>query len=65
MILRVSVDADGSVAAVSVEKGSGHGALDAAAAEAVAHWTFRPATEDGRPVPSVVLQPVTFLPPRR
>ncbi len=58
--LRVSVGADGRVLAVSVEESSGSEALDRAAAAAVARWVFHPATLDGVPRESVVLQPVTF-----
>ena len=58
--LRVGVAADGSVASVEVAVTSGSAALDEAALECVRGWRFLPATADGTPVASVVLQPVTF-----
>ena len=36
------------------------GDLDAAARDAVSQWTFRPAIENGQPVPSTVTVPVDF-----
>ncbi len=58
--LRIEVSAAGRVAAVEVETSSGTPALDAAAVRAAGAWTFDPATEDGRPVPSTVRRWVRF-----
>jgi len=58
--LRVEVAADGSVAGVSVAVPSGTPALDDAAVEAARAWLFDPATEDGRPVASLVFRWVRF-----
>lgn len=58
--LRLLVDADGSVKEAAVARTSGSEALDEAALEAVKQWRFEAATEDGKPVASVVLQPLDF-----
>ena len=58
--VRVEVEADGSVRGAGVAESSGHEALDAAAVEAAESWVFLPATEDGRPVASVVYRWVAF-----
>jgi periplasmic protein TonB len=58
--LRLVVGPDGTVRSVDVADTSGSRALDAAAVEAVRGWLFDPATEDGVPVESTVLLPVTF-----
>lgn len=58
--VRVEVEADGSVRGTTVAVSSGNAALDAAALEAAGGWVFLPATEDGRPVASVVYRWVSF-----
>ena len=58
--LRLVVSEDGSVLSVAVEVPSGSEALDDAAASAARDWRFEPATEDGAPVLSTVLVPVSF-----
>jgi len=60
VILRVTVSATGSVLAVSVLHSSGHGSLDAAAADAVRQWRFVPASRGGVPVEGVAEAPVDF-----
>lgn len=58
--LRLRVDLDGSVAMVTLERGSGVASLDAAAIEAARRWRFRPATRNGQPVSAEALTSVTF-----
>lgn len=60
VLLRVEVDAEGNPSSVEVERSSRSRDLDRAARDAVLQWTFRPAIEDGEPVPSVVTVPVDF-----
>lgn len=60
VLLRVEVDAQGNAASVEIEGSSRSRTLDRAAREAVSQWTFRPAIEGGRPVPSTVTVPVDF-----
>jgi len=61
VMLRVLVDVDGHPLEVEVERGSGHRELDAAARKHVLrHWTFRPATVDGRPVQAVGIVPIAY-----
>ena len=63
--LIVSIAPDGRAAAVDIASSSGYTALDDAARRAVARWHFRPATEDGKPVPSVFNEQIEFtLEPR-
>ncbi len=50
VVVRATIDREGRVTDVLVEKGLGFG-LDEAAIEAVRRWTFEPATLRGRPVP--------------
>jgi protein TonB len=58
--LRLTIDAEGRVARVVLERSSGHAVLDAAAAAAVREWTFFPASVDGVPTAVTVLKPVVF-----
>jgi protein TonB len=58
--LRLLVDAEGNVKEAAVARSSGSEALDEAALAAAKEWHFEPATEDGTPVASVVLQPLDF-----
>jgi protein TonB len=51
----VQVDADGHPTNVSITKSSGYDSLDQAAVKCVNnHWHFKPAMQDGHPVPSTV-----------
>lgn len=61
VLLEASIDAEGRLVDLIVVRSSGHEVLDRAAIEAVRGWApgaFRPAMEDGRPVPGVV--PIQF-----
>lgn len=60
VILRVRVGVDGRPADAEVARSSGHALLDSAALEQVKAWRFKPATEDGKPVPGTVSVPVIF-----
>ncbi len=56
----VSVGADGAVAGVEVAVSSGHADLDRTATDAVSHWHFRPAHQNGVAVPTQMLQVFNF-----
>lgn len=59
--LRLSVQADGSVARAEVVTSSGRQDLDQAASQWItAHWTYKPAIRDGVPAASEVLAAVQF-----
>ena len=61
VVLRVSIDASGSVEQASVLQSTGYPALDTAALEAVRVWRFQPAMSAGRPVAAVVNVPLNFI----
>ena len=56
----VTVDTDGSVRDVQVEKATPPGVFDAATLEAARQWRFAPLLQDGKPVQGQVRVPVTF-----
>jgi protein TonB len=60
VLLNVQVSADGTPAAVSLNRSCGHPLLDRAALEAVRRWTFEPARAADLPVSSLVVIPVRF-----
>jgi TonB family protein len=61
VILDVTVNANGSVGAVSVREGIPEcPALDESAQEAVREWKFEPATKDGKPIEMTVGVPLRF-----
>ncbi len=61
VLLQVLVDVDGRPLQVEVQKSSGHRELDDAARRFVLkHWTFRPATRDGRPVQAIGIVPIAY-----
>lgn len=55
------IQADGTVT-VEKDAGTGSDTLDQVALEAARHWTFHPATEDGKPVDSYLRLTVNFVP---
>jgi protein TonB len=59
-LLKVYVQANGSIGEVRVERSAGHVALDQAAADAVSKWHFQPARSGPDPVAMWVLIPVEF-----
>lgn len=63
--LRVLIDVQGNVAAVSVVSASGHPSLRSASVSAAKQWRFSPARYQGRAVPVWAPRTLTFkLPPR-
>ena len=59
--LRLSVQADGRVAAAEVLSSSGRQDLDQAAAQWITgHWTYRPAIRNGAPAATQVTAAVNF-----
>ena len=59
-VLIVSIDANGGVLDVVVERSSGNRNLDRAAVQAARRWSFRPEVRDGRKIASRVRVPVDF-----
>jgi protein TonB len=60
VLLRAMINADGTVAQLSVQKTSGFSRLDQAALETVKHWRFVPARRGGQTVPAWVVVPISF-----
>lgn len=60
VVLRVRVTAEGTAAAVQVDRTSGHSRLDTAAVDAVQKWRFVPARRGAAAVEAWVLVPVEF-----
>ncbi|WP_133479488.1 energy transducer TonB [Cognatilysobacter segetis] len=61
VLLEVLVDVDGRPLQVTISRSSGHRELDLAAKRQVlAHWRFKPAMRNGRPVQAIGLVPVDF-----
>ncbi len=58
--LKVLVTESGTVAEVSVSQSSGDRRLDAAAAEFVKGWRYKPAVQDGKPRRVYTYAVVTF-----
>lgn len=59
--LQVLVDVDGKPLEVDIHTSSGHRSLDREAVRHVLrHWTFQPATKDGRAVQAIGLVPIEF-----
>ena len=52
----VSIDAGGSVKSVEIATSSGYADLDQTAQNAVSHWHFRPAIQNGVAVPMQIMQ---------
>jgi protein TonB len=60
VLLRVRVSPSGRVEAASVERSSGHDALDEAALAAVRAWTFVPSRQGGLAISGWVSVPIVF-----
>jgi len=60
VMLRLEIEASGTVASVEVARSSGHPALDAAAVTTVRTWRCRARTRGGEPVASTETLPVHF-----
>jgi len=59
-LLRVRVEADGTVGEITVQQSAGHPDLDQAAADAVRRWKFEPAVSGNGDATTWVLIPVEF-----
>lgn len=62
VVLRLTVSAQGEVAALEVHQSSGHGMLDAAAVQTVRNWRFEPALVGAQSVPWTGRLSVRFVP---
>ncbi|MFN4324455.1 MAG: energy transducer TonB [Azonexus sp.] len=60
VLLKVRVTAEGTAAAVELEKSSGFDRLDTAARETVARWRFVPAKRGDEAIESAVIVPIIF-----
>src|SRR5438132_6955404 len=58
VLVRVTVEADGTVAEAALERSSGWPVLDEAAVAAARAWRYEPKVEDGAAVSSTIVQPV-------
>jgi periplasmic protein TonB len=58
--LLVMIGADGAVTSIDIATTSGHPDLDQTARDAIARWHFRPAMQDGKPVPTQIMQVFNF-----
>jgi TonB family protein len=58
--LKITVSAQGKVAAVRVIGSSGHALLDEAAQRGVAAWTFTPGMKAGKPAEGTVIVKIRF-----
>ena len=61
LILKVSINNDGSVKSVVVRKSSGHKILDKVSKETVEKWVFIPAKKMGKPVEANLKVPIRFV----
>ncbi|CBA16197.1 energy transducer TonB [Xanthomonas albilineans] len=62
VLVHVDVDNSGMPTGVTLIKRSGSRDLDRAAMESVRRWRFRPAQQNGRPVPASIDIPIDFKP---
>ncbi|WP_010607667.1 energy transducer TonB, partial [Pseudoalteromonas maricaloris] len=60
VLLKIYIEADGSVSEIEIHESSGHGRLDQSAKATVKHWQYQPATQDGQAIGYWYLQPVNF-----
>lgn len=63
IVLKVLVNEEGRVTRVVVDQGIAGSELEAAAIDAVLRWTYRPATEYGRPIKGWTTERFVFTPP--
>lgn len=61
VVLEVELDESGHVAAIRVDRSSGHARLDEAALVAVRRWRCQPAQRNGLPIRAIALQPIRFI----
>ena len=60
--VRLRVDEHGEVSEAYILRSSGSRTLDAAVLDAVGHWQYAPALQDGKPVSSTTVETVQFAP---
>ncbi|PCK33700.1 TonB family protein [Pseudoalteromonas piscicida] len=60
VLLKIYIEADGSVSEIEIHESSGHSRLDQSARATVKHWQYQPATQDGQAIGYWYLQPVNF-----
>jgi protein TonB len=60
VVLRICIGPTGSVDTATVLKPLGFGCDEAAQSWAKKRWHFEPARRGGKPVPSCIIQPVSF-----
>jgi protein TonB len=60
VLLVVEIRKDGRPGRVTIKQSSGYPGLDDAAVGAVRRWTFIPAQQEGRPIPSLAEVPIIF-----
>ena len=60
VLVRLTVEADGTVGEAALERSSGWPVLDEAAVAAARAWRYAPRVEDGAAVSSTIVQPVEF-----
>ena len=58
--INARIDSTGKVTSTDVVRKSGNSDLDKAVAEAIKRTSWKPATYEGRPVPTIVIIPVRF-----
>ena len=58
--LRLHVDDEGNVTEATILTSSGSRELDDAALDAVGHWEYEPAVQNGQNVPGIVIETVQF-----
>jgi protein TonB len=58
--VRVVIDARGRVVSIEKLSATSDAFWEATRRQALAHWRFRPATEDGRPIQGTMVMTVTF-----
>lgn len=61
VVLEVELDESGHVAAIRVDRSSGHARLDEAALSAVRRWRCQPAQRNGMPIRGIARQPIRFV----
>lgn len=60
VILNITINAQGEVTDVTIEKSSGYRELDRAAEQAARKWKFNPGVHNGKAAGGVVRVPVNF-----
>jgi len=61
-LAKVQLDADGKVVKVTIQKSAGSGILDKAAVKVAESSSYKAATSDCKPIPSIYIMVVDFKP---